>query len=106
MYRITEGDAALLAEYRRVPKKHHSLELRRLLNRLRIEPMAGKIVICVREPYRSWYLARMGEKRGDPVRPLDNRLFTTLADAEWALLKLRWERHSGRPFPAALDGEG
>lgn len=106
MYRITEADAALLAEYRRVPKKHHSLELRRLLNRLRIEPMAGKIVICVHEPHRSWYLVRMGETRGESVQPFDNRLFATLADAEWALLKLRWEKHSGLPFPAGLDGEG
>ncbi len=106
MYRIADDDAALLAEYRRVPKKRHSLELRRLLNRLRMEPMAGKIVICVREPYKSWYLARMGEKRGDPVRPLDNRLFGKLADAEWALLKLRWEKHSGRSLPAGLEGDG
>jgi hypothetical protein len=106
MYRITESDAALLAEYRRVPKKQHSLELRRLLNRLRIEPMAGKIVICVREPHKSWYLATMGNRRGEPVRPLGNRLFTNLADAEWALLKLRWEKHSGMPFPAALERDG
>jgi hypothetical protein len=106
MYRITEADTPLLAEYRRVPKKHHSLELRRLLNRLRIEPMAGKIVICVHEPHRSWYLARIGKKRGDPATPLDNRLFTSLAEAEWALLKLRWEKHSGLPFPAGLDDEG
>jgi hypothetical protein len=106
MYRISDDDAALLAEFRRVPKKQHSLALHRLLNRLRIEPMAGKIVICVREPHRSWYLARMGEKRGDPVRPLDNRLFTSLAEAEWALLKLRWEKHSGRPFPATLERDG
>jgi len=103
MYQITDADAGLLAEYRRVPKKHHSLELRRLLNRLRIEPMAGKIVICVHEPHKSWYLARMGAARGEPVRPLDNRIFTALADAEWALLKLRWEKHSGRPFPPGLD---
>ncbi|MEX0807881.1 MAG: hypothetical protein WD044_04050 [Dongiaceae bacterium] len=106
MYRITEADAALLAEYRRVPKKHHSLELRRLLNRLRIEPIEGKIVICVHEPHRSWYLARMGEKRGEPVQPFDNHLFTKLADAEWALLKLRWEKHSGLPLPAEFDSEG
>ena len=105
MYRISDDDAALLAEYRRVPKKQHSLELRRLLNRLRIEPMAGKIVICVREPYKSWYLARLGENRGDPVKPIDNRLFTKLADAEWALLKLRWEKHSGQKFPAALESD-
>ena len=106
MYTISDDDAALLAEYRRVPKRQHSLELQRLLNRLRMEPMAGKIVICVREPYKSWYLARMGAKRGDPVRPLDNRLFTKLADADWALLKLRWEKHSGQPFPATLDSDG
>jgi hypothetical protein len=106
MYQITDADAALLAEYRRTPKKHHSLALRRLLNRLRIEPMQGKIVICVHEAPKSWYLARMGERRGDPVRPYDNRVFENLADAEWALLKLRWEKHSGRPFPASLDGDG
>ena|SRR5690606_17724351 len=104
MYQITDADTALLEEYRRVPKKHHSLELRRLLNRLRMEPMAGKIAIIVREPYKSWYLGILGEKRGDPVRPYDNRIFTSLPEAEWALLKLRWEKHSGRPFPAGLDG--
>jgi hypothetical protein len=42
-------------------------------------------------------------RRGDPVLFHDDRRFHRLADAQWALLRLRWEKHSGLPWPTELD---
>lgn len=102
MYQIKPEDSRLLAEYRDVPSRHHSLELRRLLNRLRIEPTAGKVVIEALGAGQGWRLIRLSGGRGDRPAPVDGRVFTDLAEARWALLKIRWETHTGWPFPADL----
>lgn len=102
MYEIKPQDVELLKEFKEKELKDFSLELRRLLNRLRMEPLAGKVVIVATVPYREWRLARMGQKRGEPVTFLDDRVFTRLKDAEWELLKIRWRIHTGNDVPAHL----
>ena len=65
---------------------------------MRSEPFAGHYVL-VREdkglPYR---LARLGKTPSDPISYTGDT-FVTLADAEWAVFKLRWRRLFGSDVP-------
>ena len=103
MYQIKASDIRLLGEFRERPTQQRSLELKRLLNRLRMGPLAGRHVIVATVPYAEWAIVRLGEKRGDAVTLLSDARYRKLADAEWALLKIRWKEHSGFPWPADLD---
>jgi hypothetical protein len=103
MYRLKPADAKLLPEFLRKERKDFSLELRRVLNRLRLVPIAGREVIVAVEPNKAWRLGRMGERRGDPVRFIDDRVFTDHKRAEWEILKMRWQRLSGTPLAQGED---
>ena len=68
----------------------HSAELNALLLRMRGAPIEGKHVLVMTKPQAEWVLAEM---TGDPPRPrpISERVFTNLAEAEWHVFKLRWE---------------
>lgn len=102
MYRFSADDTRLLQEYRTVPSRQRSLDLQRLLARLRTEGTAGKLCILALSPPGTWAIGQLGEHRGDPVRIYDDRRFAAYRDAEWALLKLRWLKHSGLPWPLEI----
>src|SRR5262245_44790491 len=95
MYPLKPEDARLLPEFLSRERKDFSLDLRRVLNRLRLVPLAGREVIVAVEPNKRWRLANLGEHRGDPVRFIDDRIFTDHKRAEWEILKLRWQRLMG-----------
>ena len=103
MYMPTPEDVSLLREYRSTSPRIYSLELHRLLTRLRTEETAGKLCIIIVVPGREWAIGQLGARRGDPVSIHEGRRFHRLADAQWRLLRLRWEKHSGLPWPAQLD---
>jgi len=88
---------ALFAEFDRTPIGHHSPALERLLLKFRGAPVPGKYVLLVLEPHRRWMLATLTGRRGDPVRPIDNRIFTDLLEAERAVFRLRWQALVGGP---------
>ena len=102
MYEIQPGDAQFLKYFRTTNTHNRPLELNRVLNRLRMEPMAGKRVIVCTVPHREWALGILGSKRGEPIKLLDGR-FTKLADAQWQLLKIRWAIHTSIPWPSDLE---
>lgn len=102
MYEIQPEDAELLKHFRTTTTKNRPLKLNRLLNRLRMEPMAGKQVIVCTQPYSEYAIGSLGAGRGDPVELAPQR-YAKLADAQWALLKIRWAIHSPYPWPADLD---
>lgn len=102
MYEIQPEDAELLKHFRTTTTKNRPLKLNRLLNRLRMEPMAGKQVIVCTKPYSEYAIGRLGEGRGAPVELAPQR-YAKLADAQWALLKIRWAIHSSYPWPSDLD---
>lgn len=102
MYRLMPDDAKILPEFLRKERRDFSLELRRALNRLRLVPIAGREVIIAIEP-KAWRLARLGQRRGDPVRFIDDRIFTDHKRAEWEILKMRWQRLTGTPLPNSAD---
>jgi hypothetical protein len=99
MYQLTPNDAIFLPEFLQRERRDFSLELRRILNRLRLVPIAGREVIVAVEPNKTYRLARMGAHRGQPVSYIDDRLFTDHKRAEYEILKMRWRRLTGLPFP-------
>ena len=102
MYEIRQEDAELLKYFRTTTTHNRPLKLNRVLNRLRMEPLAGKYVIVCTKLYTEWAIARMGSKRGDPLT-MEPERYSSLADAQWKLLKIRWNIHSKHPWPADLD---
>jgi hypothetical protein len=105
MYQLSPEDGKLLLEFLRKERKDFSLELRRALNRLRLVPIAGREVIIALDSNKGWRLARLGARRGDPVRFIDDRVFTDHKRAEWEILKMRWQRLTGTPLPQSADAE-
>ena len=94
-YQISESDLLYAAEFKAQPMGYHSPGLQRVLNLLRGGPKAGKYVLVVREPLKRWVLGRLPAERGLPVEILEDQEFTDLAEAEWAIFKLRWKAHGG-----------
>lgn len=82
----------LAEEFRRDPLGDHGGDLMRLLSFMRGEPLAGKYVLLVVEPHQEWVLGRLSGGRGQPIEVLERYRFTSIAEAEWAVFKLRWKR--------------
>lgn len=101
-YRITQDDLRHAAEFRADPLGMPSPGLQRVLNLLRGGPKSGKYVLVVAEPFRRWILGRLPAERGQPVELLDGTEFTDLAEAEWAVFKLRWKAHTGKDLEQEL----
>jgi len=95
-YQINAADVNYSAEFRDQPLGYHSPGLQRILNAMRGGPKAGKYVLVVREPFKRWVLGRFPAARGMSVEILEDREFTDLAEAEWAVFRLRWKAHTGR----------
>jgi hypothetical protein len=103
MYQLRAGDEKILPEFLAKERKDFSLELRRILNRLRLVPLAGRVVIVIVEPDKKWRLAKLGAARGEAVSYFDERFFTSHKLAEWAALKMRWRQITGAEYPVELD---
>ena len=88
----------LVEEFRRAPRGPHSDALQKLLHRMRWSGVGQRHVLVVLEPNRRWMLARMPATRGAPIETFPNRVFTSLAEAEWAVFVLRWEALTGVPL--------
>lgn len=101
-YRITQNDLRHAAEFRADPLGMPGPGLQRVLNLLRGGPKSGKYVLVVKEPFRRWILGRLPAKRGQPVELLDGMEFTDLAEAEWAVFRLRWKAHTGQDLEQEL----
>ena len=91
--RLIQGEDlnALVGEFRAKPTGQHSAALQRLINHIRSEPMDGKLALLCTKPHEEWRLVRMNG-RGKPMTLLEGT-FHDLAEAEWAIFKLRIKRH-------------
>jgi hypothetical protein len=104
-YPIDPARLDLVEEFRQKPRGPHSEELQKILHRMRWQgddDGGGRYVLAVIEPGRRWMLARLPFERGRKVELLRNQVFTSIAAAEWAVFKLRWERITGTPLPDRL----
>lgn len=93
---VDPGRLDLVQEFRRRPRGPHGPELQKLVARLRWGPIAGRYVLLTLETGRRWMLARQRAERGEPLELLEDRVFTSLADAEWEVFRRRWEAATGR----------
>lgn len=94
-YPVDAARTDLAREFRANVRGPHSDELRRVLHRMRSGPLHGKFVLICLEPRRKWLLAQL-QGPGHPVRRHENRVFTSLDEAEWEIFKLRWKDLTGR----------
>jgi hypothetical protein len=94
-YRLSDKDAAVVAEFRRNPIGRHSPELQRVLNVLRGDPRLGKYAVVCTRPGREWIIAELAPGRGQPPKLERRRKFKRIEDAEWEVFKRRWQRATG-----------
>jgi hypothetical protein len=95
MRQPTEAERLAALEFRSSPFGRHSPELQRLLLEFRREPFPEKHVLVCVEPYRRWVVARLSGQRGAAPVPVEGLAFDRIADAEWAVFRLRWRRLFG-----------
>ena len=96
-YRIDASRTDLVREFRERPFGPYSPDLQHVLNRMRWSPLAGRHVLVTRVPHQEWVLATLTGRRGDGPVVDESRVFHSLAEAEWAVFRLRWETLTGRP---------
>ena len=102
---VDPGRLDLVEEFRARPRGPHSEELQKLLHRMRWSgdlEESGRYVLVVKEPGRRWVLGRLPRVRGKPVELLSNRVFTSLAAAEWEVFKRWWEKLTGTRLPESF----
>lgn len=93
-----DGDRMDLAlEYRDRMRGPYSLELQRVLDKMRTTPMKGRFALIVVEPFRKFVLARLSGERGVAPEVVEGVAYTSIAEAEWDLFKRRWQELTGKP---------
>ena len=93
-YEVDPTRLDLVEEFRRQPRGPHGDELQKLLHRMRWagDPeQGGRFVLMVVEPGKRWMLGRLPRRRGAPIEPVANQVFTSLEAAEWEVFKRRWQ---------------
>ena len=95
MYTVDPSRTDLALEFKSRPFGRHSDDLQRMLNLFRSDPLPGNYCLVCTKPHREWALARFGQSSREPVDLL-GPTFGSLAEAEWAVFKLRWQRHTGQ----------
>lgn len=88
-------DKALAEEFRRRPYGPHSPALQHILNGFRLATKPPHYVLVCRQPGREWVLARLCERRGEPIEILEDQVFNTREEAEWERFRLRWRAATG-----------
>jgi len=94
-YKMDPSRTDLALEFKRRPYGRHSDELQRVLNLFRSDPLPGNYCVVCTRPHREWALARFRQTSREPVDLL-GPTFGSLAEAEWAVFKLRWQKHTGQ----------
>lgn len=88
----------LAREFKQQPFGRHSPDLQYLLHRMRSYDSTGHWMLVMTQPHAQWTLARMAAGGRAPPR-LTNVTFTSLAEAEWHVFKLRWKDLTGQELP-------
>ena len=86
----------LIAEFRANPLGPHSDELVHMMSVLRNVSPAGKYALIEIERDQRWALATLSGERGVAPTLVPGHEFTSLAEAEWVVFRLRWAYWTGR----------
>lgn len=96
MYQIDPSRIDLAYAFRDNPDGPHSPELKRVVNRLRLMPIAERHVLVCVERGRKWMLARIPNERGVPIERDEARVFTDYKVALWEVFRRRWKTVTGQ----------
>jgi hypothetical protein len=96
VYKVSERDRAIVAEFDQKPIGHHSPALQRVLNVFRGEPTPDKYVLVCTKPYKEWTLGLLPTEKGKPIRLLKGKVYTNVEDAEREIFRLRWKKYTGK----------
>ncbi len=80
----------LYREFAASPVGKHSPNLQLVLLYMRGAPVPGKYVLVAEEPHKSWLLAELTGRRGDPVVLHPEVRYSDLAEAERDIYRRRW----------------
>jgi len=96
MYKIDPSRTDLAYEFRDNPDGPYSRELTRVINRLRIMPMAERhVLVCIERGCR-WMLAKIPSDRGGRIVRYEDQVFSDYNDAVWEVFKRRWKTVTGQ----------
>jgi hypothetical protein len=96
MYKIDPSRTDLAYEFRDNPDGPYSAELKLVINRLRVMPMADRHVLVCIERGRRWMLARIPPARGGPIERYQDQVFSDYDEAVWEVFKRRWKTVTGQ----------
>ncbi len=95
MHRVDPSRRDLAREYKANPTGPHSPDLQKLLKLIRWEPIDERFIIVRPKPDGLWYLARTTGPKGHPIEIFYSHGYATQTEANWAMFRKRWERHTG-----------
>jgi hypothetical protein len=96
MYKIDPSRTDLAYEFRDNPDGPYSAELKLVINRLRVMPMADRHVLVCIERGRRWMLARIPPARGGKIERYQDQVFSDYDEAVWEVFKRRWKTVTGQ----------
>lgn len=99
-YKLSDEDIPFASEFLASPFGYKSPGLQRVLNLLRGHGPGGKYVLVCMEPYRKWRLARLPERRGEPIEEVAGVEYTDLEAAERDVFLRRWHDLGGPALDA------
>ncbi len=97
-WRALEPRPELARAFMERPWGPHASAVQALVNVMRAAPVSGKFALRCLVPYETWVLVRLPRRRGLPLERVDDRVFTSLIDAERAAFAQRWEALFGAPL--------
>jgi hypothetical protein len=97
-WRRLENRRELAEAFMKRPWGPHSAAVQALVSAMRVAPVAGKFALRCIIPHKSWVIVRLPLRRGLPLERVDERVFTSLVDAERAVFARRWGSLFGEPL--------
>lgn len=104
MHKVDASRLDLAREFRARPFGPHGSELQKLLKILRWDAIEDRIIAVQPQRGGAWQLARSTGPKGHPIEIFDGPGYATQAEAQWAIFRRRWERHTGQAL--RLEGDG
>lgn len=102
MHKMDASRLDLARQFRDKPFGPHGTELQKVLKILRWDPIDDRIIAVQPQRGGAWQLARNVGRKGQPIEIFEGPGYATPAEAQWAIFRRRWERHTGQ----ALNLEG
>jgi hypothetical protein len=97
-FRVDPNRLDLAREFKANIYGRHSGDLQRILNLFRSEAQDGQFVLIREGRHGPWALAQYDPRPGQLPRRL-GPVFAGWHEAEWAVFKLRWKKHTGHDLP-------